>query len=172
MGKELLHGFIMVTSDDLPQGALGSMFQGSFNSSLLPTFLMETGGQGGNHKPEIWGDFPALNVTLWFLYVLSFLCQSTDHSVAHGKCREGLQACDILWDTTSPGLAVLCLWLMVPVVVGPPMQAVRMGTDLLTISVGQRKATGVHMELRKTSYSPKSEENKKTTGKKSNSDLF
>lgn len=60
---------------------------------------------------------------------------------------------------------------MVPVVVGPPIEAVGMGTDLLTISVGQRKATGVHMELRKTSDSPKSEENKKTTGRKSNSDL-
>lgn len=64
MGKEPLHGFMTVTSDDLPQGALGSMFQGSFNSSLLPTFLMETGSQGGDHKPDIWGDFPALNVTL------------------------------------------------------------------------------------------------------------
>lgn len=117
--------------------------------------------------------FPALNVTLWFLYVLSFLCQSTDHSVAHGKCREGLQACEVLWDTTSPGLAVLCLWLMVPVVVGPTIQATGMGTDLLTrISVAQRKATeGVHMELRKTSDSPRSEENKKTTGRKSNNNL-
>lgn len=48
MGKELLHGFVMVTSDDLSQGALGSTFQGSVSSSLLANFLMETGGQGGD----------------------------------------------------------------------------------------------------------------------------
>lgn len=48
MGKELLHGFVMVTSDDLSQGALGSAFQGSDSSSLLANFLMETGGQGGD----------------------------------------------------------------------------------------------------------------------------
>lgn len=53
MGKELLHGFIMVTSDDLSQGALGSMFQGSFSSSLLANFLMETGGQGGDQQTDI-----------------------------------------------------------------------------------------------------------------------
>lgn len=50
-----------------------------------------------------------------------------------------------------------------PAVVGPTIQAIGMGTDLLTrISVGQRKATeGVHMELRETSDSPRSEKNKK-----------
>lgn len=53
MGKELLHGFIMITSDDLSQGALGSMFQGSFSSSFLANFLMETGGQGGDQQTDI-----------------------------------------------------------------------------------------------------------------------
>lgn len=53
MGKELLHGFKMVTSDELPQGALGSAFQGSVSSSLLANFLMETGGQGGDQQPDI-----------------------------------------------------------------------------------------------------------------------
>lgn len=42
---------------------------------------------------------------------------------------EGLQAWDVLWDTTSPGLAVLCLWLVVPVVVGPTIQAGRWNGD-------------------------------------------
>lgn len=54
------------------------------------------------------------------------------------------------------------------------MQAVGVGKDLLTrVSVGQRKATeGVCMVLRHTSASPSSEENRKTKGKNSNSDLF
>lgn len=56
---------------------------------------------------------------------------------------------------------------------GPTVQAIGVGTDLLTrISVGQRTATeSAHMELRKMSDSPGSTENKKTTGSKSNNDL-
>lgn len=48
-----------------------------------------------------------------------------------------------------------------------------MGKELLArISVGQGKATeGIYMELRKTSDNSSSEENKKTIGRKSNSDL-
>lgn len=48
-----------------------------------------------------------------------------------------------------------------------------MGKDLLTrISVGQSKATeGIYMELRKTSDSPRSEENKKIAGRISVSEL-
>lgn len=74
---------------------------------------------------------------------------------------------------TPPALVWhFCAYAYGSVVVGVTMQAIGMGTSLLTrISVGQRKATGVYMELRKTSDSPRSEENKKTTGRKSNNDL-
>lgn len=52
-------------------------------------------------------------------------------------------------------------------------QDVGVGKDLLTrISVGQRKAMeGMYMVLRKSSDSPRSEENIKIKGRNSNSDL-